>query len=70
MADPQIPPDLDALRKWLHQVNNHLGVILATAELLQLEKVPSHVVERCRTIEGKAIEVRDILRSISDHYLT
>ena len=67
MADPRTPPDMDALRKWLHQVNNHLGVILATAELLQLEKLPPQVLERCRTIEGKAIEVRDVLREISDH---
>ena len=67
MADPRPPLDMDALRKWLHQVNNHLGVILATAELLQLEKLPPQVLERCRTIEGKAIEVRDVLRAMSDH---
>jgi len=67
MADPRTPPDVDALRKWLHQINNHMGVILATAELLQLEKLPPQVVERCHTIEGKAIEVRDVLRAIADH---
>jgi hypothetical protein len=67
MADPQTPPDMEAVRKWLHQVNNHLGVILATAELLQLEKLPPQVLERCRTIEGKAIEVRDVLRTMADH---
>jgi hypothetical protein len=69
MADSRIPTDMDALRQWLHQVNNHMGVILATAELLQLEKLPPQVVERCHAIETRAIEVRDVLRAISDHYL-
>jgi len=61
---------MDALRKWLHQVNNHVAVILATAELLQLDKLPAGVAERCHTIENKAIEVRNVVRSISDHYLS
>ena len=69
MVDNPAAPDLDALRKWLHQLNNHVGVILATAELLQLDNLSPRVLERCRTIEGKAMEVREILRSISDQYL-
>jgi hypothetical protein len=69
MTNPAAP-DMDALRKWLHQLNNHVGVILATSELLQLDKLPPNATERCRTIEGKALEVREILRSISDQYLS
>jgi hypothetical protein len=61
---------MDDLRKWLHQLNNHMGVILATAELLQLDQLPPRAVERCRTIETKSIEVRELLRSISDRYLS
>jgi hypothetical protein len=70
MANTPAELDLEALRKCLHQLNNHVGVILATAELLQLDQLPPKVAERCRTIEGKAIDVREILRSISDRYLT
>ena len=70
MADNTATPDMSDLRKWLHQVNNHVAVILATAELLQLDQLPPGVAERCRTIESKAIDVRDILRSISDRYLS
>lgn len=69
MADNRTAPDMDALRKWLHQVNNHVAVILATAELMQLDKLPPGISERCQTIESKAIEVRNVVRSISDHYL-
>jgi hypothetical protein len=69
MADPAVQ-DMDDLRKWLHQLNNHMGVILATAELLQLDQLPPRAVERCRTIETKSIEVRELLRSISDRYLS
>jgi len=69
MADEHPVPDMENLRKWVHQVNNHMGVILATAELLQLDQLPPRVAERCHTIENKAIEVREVLRSISDHYL-
>ena len=69
MADDKAAPDMNELRKWLHQVNNHVAVILATAELMQLDPLPPGVAERCHTIETKAMEVRGVLRSISDHYL-
>jgi hypothetical protein len=60
--------ELKPLRKSLHELNNRVGVILATAELLQLEQLGERARERSRVIEQKALEVRDILRSISDHY--
>jgi len=51
-------------------VNNRVGVILATAELLQLEQLPPQAASRRQTMEDKALEVREILRAISDHYFS
>lgn len=70
MAVNPASSDLSALRNWLHDVNNRMGAILASAELLQLEKLPPQAAERRQTIEDKALEVRDILRAISDHYFS
>jgi hypothetical protein len=64
------PVDMQPLRKWIHDLNNRVGVILATSELLQLEQLSPKASDRTRTIESKALEVRDLLRSMSDHYLT
>jgi len=69
MADPT-PSDLAPLKQWLHDVNNRVGVILATAELLQLEQLPPQAASRRQTMEDKALEVREILRAISDHYFS
>lgn len=62
--------DLDALKKWLHEISNHVGVILTTAELLQLEKLSSQAGTRRQTIEDKALEVREILLAISARYFS
>ena len=70
MAHEPTPPDMESLRKWLHDANNCVGVILASAELLQLDKLPDRTIERCRTIEDKALEVREILRLVSDRYFS
>ena len=70
MAVDPTAPDLAALRKWLHDLNNRVGVILTTSELLQLEQLPPQAAERRQTIEDKALEVREILRAISDHYFS
>jgi len=69
MADPT-PSDLAPLKQWLHDVNNRVGVILATAELLQLEQLPPQAPSRRQTMEDKALEVREILRAISDLYFS
>jgi hypothetical protein len=69
MAAPT-PSDMAPLKQWLHDVNNRVGVILATAELLQLEQLPPQAFSRRQTIEDKALEVREILRAISDHYFS
>ena len=58
------------LRTWLHDLNNRMGTILATAEMLQMERQLSpKAAERSRLVETKALEVREILRQIADHYL-
>lgn len=62
--------DLKPLRQWIHDLNNRVGVILTTSELLQLEQLSPKASDRTRTIESKALEVRELLRSMADHYLT
>jgi hypothetical protein len=62
--------DLQPLRKWIHDLNNKVGVILTTSELLQLEPLSPKAMDRTRSIERKALEVRDLLRNVVDHYLT
>ncbi|MBI4475237.1 MAG: hypothetical protein HY646_21420 [Acidobacteria bacterium] len=59
----------ERLRKWLHDLNNRVGMILANAELLQLEQLSPKAMERSRNIEAKALEVREIIREIGEHYL-
>ena len=66
--DQSVNPELQPLRKWIHDLNNRVGVILATAELLQLEQLSPKAEERTRTIEDKALEVREILINMADHY--
>jgi len=62
--------DMQPLRKWIHDLNNRVGVILATSELLQLEQLSPKAMTRTRTIEQNSLEVRDILRNVADLYLT
>ena len=62
--------DLKPLRQWIHDLNNRVGVILTTSELLQLEHLSPKASDRARTIETKALEVRELLRSMADHYLS
>ena len=68
MIDPI--DDMQPLRKWIHDLNNRVGVILATSELLQLEQLSPKAMTRTRTIEQNSLEVRDILRNVADRYLT
>lgn len=60
--------DLQPLRDWIHKLNNYVGVILATSELLQMEQLSPKGADRTRTIETKALEMRDVLRNVADHY--
>ncbi len=43
--------DLKPLRQWIHDLNNRVGVILTTSELLQLEQLSPKACDRTRTIE-------------------
>jgi hypothetical protein len=69
MVDDRNPTDMTPLGKWLHDLNNHVGVILATAELLQREKLSPQAMDRRQAIEDKALQVREVLQAISAHYL-
>lgn len=55
------------LRKWLHDLNNRVGMILANAELMQLEQLSPRSLERTKLIEEKSLEIRQIIRDIGDH---
>jgi len=67
MADPA-SVDLASLKKWIHDLNNHVAVILNSAELLQNEELTAQATARRQAIEDKALEVREVLRAISEHY--
>ena len=45
--------DEDKVRKWLHDLNNRIGMVLANAELMQLEKLTPKALERSKLIEEK-----------------
>ncbi len=59
--------DEDKVRKWLHDLNNRVGMVLANAELMQLEKLSPRATERTRLIEEKTLEIRALIRSLTDH---
>lgn len=61
--------DEDKLRKWLHDLNNRVGMVLANAELMQLEKLSPKALERTKLIEEKTLEIRQLVRDIGDHLL-
>ena len=51
----------------MHDLNNRVGMILANAELMQLEQLTPKALERTKLIEEKSLELRDIIRDIGDH---
>jgi len=59
--------DEDRVRKWLHDLNNRVGMVLANAELMQLEKISPKALERTKLIEDKTLEIRQIIREMGDH---
>ena len=61
--------DEDKVRKWVHDLNNRVGMVLANAELMQLEKLTPKALERTRLIEEKTLEIRQLLRDLGDHLL-
>jgi hypothetical protein len=61
--------DEDKVRKWVHDLNNRVGMVLANAELMQIEKLPPKALERTKVIEEKALEIRQLIRDMTDHLL-
>ncbi len=62
-----MPMNEDRVRKWLHDLNNRVGMVLANAELLQFEKLSPKALERTKLIEEKTLEIRQIIRDMGDH---
>jgi hypothetical protein len=62
--------DDEKVRKWIHDLNNRVGMVLANAELMQLEKLSPKATERSRLIEEKTLEIRQIIRDLADHLLS
>jgi len=61
--------DEEKVKKWLHDLNNRISMVLANAELMQLEKLSPKALERSKLIEEKALEMRQLVRDIGDHLL-
>jgi hypothetical protein len=61
--------DEDKVKKWLHDLNNRVGMVLANAELMQFEKLTPKAIERTRLIEDKMLEIRQLIRDLGEHLL-
>ena len=57
----------DQVRKWLHDLNNQIGMVLANAELMQFEQLSPKALQRTKLIEEKMLEIRQLLRDLGDH---
>ena len=57
----------DRVRKWLHDLNNRVGMVLANAELMQFENLSPKALERTKLIEEKTLEIRQMIREMGDH---
>jgi len=44
-------------------------MVLANAELMQIEKLPPKALERTKVIEEKALEIRQLIREMTAHLL-
>jgi hypothetical protein len=59
--------DETKVRRWIHDLNNRVGMVLANAELIQLEKLPPKALERTKLIEEKTLEIRQLIRDLTAH---
>ena len=59
--------DEDKVRDWIHDLNNRVAMVLASAELMQLEKLSPKALERTKLIKEKTLEIRQLLRAMSGH---
>ena len=62
MTEDQKPSaaELEYLRTTIHELNNCVGVILTTSELLGLDAAEGKVKSRCELIEKKALEASSL----------
>jgi hypothetical protein len=65
---PLPAPEIEYLRTAIHDLNNHLGIMMATAELLQMGMPDGRSRSRLEVIESKALEAREILKEMSRRY--
>lgn len=61
--------DVEKVRKTFHDLNNRVGMVLANAELIQLEKLTPKAMERSKLIEEKTLEIRQLIRDLADEVL-
>ena len=61
--------DETKVRKWIHDLNNRLGIVLANAELMQMENLSPKARERTKTMEAKSLEIRQLIRELTEHLL-
>jgi len=61
--------DEEKVKKWIHDLNNRVGMVLANAELMQLEQLTPKAIDRAKTIEAKALEIRQLIRDMTEHLL-
>jgi len=58
----------EKVKKWIHDLNNRVGVVLANAELLQMDKQLSpKALERSKLIEAKTLEIRQFIVEMKEH---
>ena len=53
----------------MKDLNNRVAMVLASAELMQLEELSPKALERTKLIEEKSLEIRQLLRDMSGHLL-
>ena len=57
--------DEEKVKKYLHDLNNRVGMILANAELMQMEQLSAKARERTKLIEEKSLELRQLIRELA-----
>ena len=60
--------ELEYLKKAIHDLNNKIGVILTSSELLQLDAAEGKAKSRYELIEQKALDAREILSQMAQRY--
>jgi hypothetical protein len=57
------------VKDWIHALNNKVGAVLGQAEMLRIEGLPARALERTKLIEEQALEIRRLIRQMTDHLL-